>query len=615
MRLLDTVILSSVLCVFSLQAARTAEITVIDNSIFVKTDAYEVQFIDGVITQLSNKLTKEVYTLPLGISGIPTGIGGRSGLLRRNSESFWADQAMLTEARKIAPLTAEIVFSQGQNEIRLFIAVDENTGDLLIEQEGVSDTTGVYGIQWGCGNLDTQNLDLILPAQGGQIIDAASATTSESFDYPEHWEAQLAIIQAEQGGFYVRGTDETFQFKALHYEKDREGFALNFETQNQAPFDALTTAKSVTWRLNTYVGDWRVPARQYTDWMEQTFDPRKLTEMPTWVSEIGLVVIYHGQEIALLEQLAAQIDPTKTLLYLTQWRKDDYDTNYPDYTASENFGNFLDTARQHGFRVMLHTNFPGVAPYHPLYATLQKYQFRDRWSGNPIGWFWDRAEESGRHAFINPASSEFRKILVQQLTEVSQKYQVDAFHLDVSLIAKNDANGLIEGLNSAHGNVQLHTELTEAMPQIVFGGEGLHEVTFFRESFAQRLVYSLDIKPHPISTFLFSPYTLRYGHLGLPNPDTGPELYQRYLNLYENWGVLPTLRLWSVEQLEADYLGTQRLLSLANVWQELSFKPDFETDWGTETLFQYVGKGDERAVLRENRRAGHIGSARGEHRI
>ena len=353
------------------------------------------------------------------------------------------------------------------------------------------------------------------------------------------------------------------------------------------------------WRLNTYAGDWRVPARQYQDWMEQTFNPRKLTEMPAWVSEIGLVVIYHGQEIALLERLAAQIDPTKTLLYLTQWRKDDYDTNYPDYTASENFGGFLDAARQHGFGVMLHTNFPGVAPYHPLYAQLQQYQFRDQWSGNPIGWFWDRIEEPGRHAFINPASSEFRKILVHQLTDVSQKYQVDAFHLDVSLIAKNDANGLIEGLNSAQGNIQLHTELTEAMPQVVFGGEGLHEVTFFRESFAQRLIYSLDIKPHPISTFLFSPYTLLYGHLGLPNPDIGPKLYQEYLHLYENWGILPTLRLWSVEQLEADHLETQRLLSLARAWQKLGFRPDFETDWGTETLFQYVGKGSEVATLQK----------------
>ena len=205
MRLLDIAILSGMLCLFYPQVVRSAEITVVDKSIFVKTDAYEVQFIDGVITQLSNKLTEEVYTLPLGIGDIPTGIGGRSGLLRKNGESFWTDRATLTETRKIAPLKAELVFAQGQNEIRLFIGVDENTEDLLIEQEGTSDTEGIYGIQWGCGNLDVRNLALILAAEGGQIIDAISPTTSRSFNYPEDWEAQLAIIQAEQGGFYVRG--------------------------------------------------------------------------------------------------------------------------------------------------------------------------------------------------------------------------------------------------------------------------------------------------------------------------------------------------------------------------------------------------------------------------
>ena len=598
MRLCDITVLCGILCLFCMQPAHAAEITVVDDSVFVRTDTYKVRFVDGVITQLHNKLTGETYTLPLGIDGVPTGISGRSGLLRRNGGSFWTEQTTLTKARKIDPLKAEIVFTQEQSEMRLFIAVDENTGDLLIEQEGVSDTAGVYGIQWGCGNLDTQHLKLILPAQGGQVVDATSPITSTSFDYPEHWEAQLAIVQAEHGGFFVRGADQTFQFKALHYEKDVESFALGFETQNQAPFDTLTTAKSIRWRLNTYLGDWRVPARQYRDWMEQTFNPKKLTEMPTWVSEIGLVVIYHGLELSILEKLAEQVNPAKTLLYLSQWRKDDYDTNYPDYTASENFGSFLETAHRYGFRVMLHTNFPGVAPSHPLYAELQAYQFRDRWSGNPIGWFWDRPEEPGRHAFINPASSEFRRILVEQLTRLSQKYQIDAIHLDVSLIARNDANGLIAGLNAAQGNVQLHQDLTEAVPQVVFGGEGLHEITFSRERFAQRLVYALDIKPHPISTFLFSPYTLLYGHLGLPNPDIGPKLYQEYLALYERWGVLPTLRLWSVEQLDADHPETQRLLAIAKVWQEVGFKPDFETDWDMETLFQYTGGAGKVATLR-----------------
>ncbi len=597
MRFLTITILCGIPFLFCPQAVPAAEITVVGDSVRVSTDTYKVQFVDGAITQLHNKLTGETYTLPLGIDGVPTGMSGRSGLLRRHDSSFWTNAATQTEVRKIEPRKAEMVFSGGTNEMRLFISVDAVTGDLLIEQEGVSDTTGVYGIQWGCGNLNTRHLKLILPAQGGQTIDATSPITADSFGYPEHWEAQLAIVQAEHGGFFVRSTDETFQFKTIHYEKDIESLALNFETQNQAPFNTLTAAQSVRWRLNTYIGDWRVPARQYRDWMEQTFKPKKLTEMPAWVSDIGLVVIYHGLELSILERLAEHVNPAKTLLYLSQWRKDDYDTNYPDYTASEDFGRFLKTAQRHGFRVMLHTNFPGVAPAHPLYAELQQYQFRDRWSGNPMGWFWDRSEEPGRHAFINPASPEFRKILVEQLTELSQKYPMDAIHLDVSLIARNDANGLIAGLNAAQGNVQLHTDLTEAMPWVVFGGEGLHEVTFFRESFAQRLVYALDIKPHPISTFLFSPYTVLYGHLGLPNPDIGPKLYQKYLALYERWGILPTLRLWSVAQFDADHPETQRLLAMAKVWQAVGFKPDFETDWDRETLFRYAGNAGEVATL------------------
>ena len=114
---------------------------------------------------------------------------------------------------------------------------------------------------------------------------------------------------------------------------------------------------------------------------------------------------------------------------------------------------------------------------------------------------------------------------------------------------ENDANGLIEGLNAGQGNVLLHKELAAAMPGVVFGGESLHEGTFFRESFAQRWKNPPQWDPtrrripHPISAFLFSPYTVPYGYLGLPNPDRGTKLYQEYLDAYEIWGVLPTLTL------------------------------------------------------------------------
>ena len=221
--------------------------------------------------------------------------------------------------------------------------------------------------------------------------------------------------------------------------------------------------------------------------MEQTFKPWRLDEMPAWVGEIGLVVTYidPGLDVGILDRLVEQVDPAKTLLYLNQWRKDDFDVNFPDYTAKPEFGRFVEAARQHGFRVMPHVNLIGVSPYHPLYAEVQKFQYRNPWTGNPMGWFWDRTDiPKNRIAAINPASADFRKYFVQQLKEVWQKYGVDAFFLDVSSRVENNANGLIEGLNAGQGNVLLHKELAAAMPGVVFGGESLHEVTFFRESFA-----------------------------------------------------------------------------------------------------------------------------------
>ena len=84
----------------------------------------------------------------------------------------------------------------------------------------------------------------------------------------------------------------------------------------------------------------------------------------------------------------------------------------------------------------------------------------------------------------------------------------------------------------------------------------------------------------------------------MPNPDRGPQLYQEYLDAYEIWGVLPTLSVWSVEDLGPEQVRTQELISIARTWQEFGLKPDFETDWGPDTLFQYVGEGDEIATLK-----------------
>ena len=431
-----------------------------------------------------------------------------------------------------------------------------------------------------------------MPSQKEQVIDATSVIEYRNYPYPSsYWEAQLAIIEAEGGGFYIRSTDTTFKFKNMFYKKYTDKFGLRFSTQNQAPWDTLTTAESVTWRLNTYVGDWCVPAQIHRNWMEETFDPWRLSDVPTWVSDIGLIVIHSRLNPELLPNLAEVVDPTKTLLYLTDWRKDRHPINYPDYTPHERFDEFLEVARQHRFRVMLHASLHDMSPNHPLYPEFQRYQYRLPWNGELSGWKWDEIDNPQRNAHINLASSEWRSLLVQQWKELWEKYNIDAFHLDVSHYILNDANGLIEGHTSAEGSVLMHKELAQAMPDVVFGGEGLHEVTFFRENFAQRFIFT-KVPLHPISAFLFSPYTRLYGGLGLPGAQD-PN-YHIYLDAVENQGALPTLWINETEMLEIPLL--QHVLSVARQWQALGFRADVNCDWGPNTLFQYTTRTGETMI-------------------
>ena len=446
-------------------------------------------------------------------------------------------------------------------------------------------------MQWGIENLDISNLRLIVPTQEQPIYDAASGFKYRNITYPRtEWKAQLAIIESARGGFYVRGTDETFQFKGLEYRSGAESFGFALRTYNQAPWDGLTPAKSVTWRLNTYVGDWCVPAQIHRDWMEQAFAPWRLSDMPAWVSDIGLVIVHEYLDAETVTGLAEVVDPTKTLLYQLNWSKEGHDTNLPDYTPHERLDDFLEVARQHGFRVMLHVNVHDCSPSHPLYPELKKYQYRFPHNGELSGWRWDEIDHPKRAAHISLASSRWRNLLVQQWKAVWEKYNIDAFLLDTTHYVVNDANGLIEELTSAQGNVRMHKELVEAMPGVVFSGEGVHEVNFFRESFTQRDFGTGP--PHPISAFLFSPYTRSHGGLATPT-STGPR-YHLYLDTAESHGYLPTLWIWGKGALNRPIV--QGMLSLARQWQDLGLQPNVSCDWGPNTLFQYTTRTGETAT-------------------
>ncbi len=509
-----------------------------DGEVFAETDRYRVRFKDGVLIHFHNKLTQETYTLPpQGDSNEQSGISIQYNEGEYGRDILIDEHWEVVESKRLTPLSVEVAYYSDyrvDKTVWIHIGIDADTGDLVIQQHGTSER--VVSIMWGCGYLNTQQLDVIVPGNGGQIIDAATEFNNRGFEYPVGWDAQLAILQGGDGGFFVRSTDTTFRFKSVGYRRTAEHFGMRFQTDNPAPFGEKKEITSVEWRLNAYRGDWQVPAEIYRNWMKTTFQPK---QTPAWVKDIELVV-YLNFQIDILPKLAEHVNPSTTLLYILGWADPNLGLE-PDYPPKPEFGDFLEAAHGYGFRVMPRITFHGCSPYSPLYPEFEEYQFRHPIRGHKLGYKLDDPTYDYPTAYINPASKAFRKYVVEQMKTLYETYPIDALHLDINTSVVNDANGLIDGLTAAEGNILLHQEFAEAMPGIVLGGEGVHEVTFFNTNLAQRGIYN-NKQPHPISSFLFSTWTIPYG-FHVPNPDGEPELYQKFQEAYTVWGILPTIRI------------------------------------------------------------------------
>ncbi len=555
-------------------------------NVLAETDRYRVRFRDGVLIHFHNKLTNETYTLPpRADSNEQSGISIQSieGKYGRNN---FIDDSWKVESRRLAPLAVEVAYHSDSHRIdktiRIRISIDADTGDLVIQQHGISQY--VVGIMWGCGYLNSQQVNLILPADGGQIINNTTEFSNRGFRYPGRWwEAQLAILQSEHGGFFVHSTDTTYRFKEIRYKRSGEYFGISFRTDNFAPFREKKEIAWITWHLNAYQGDWQVPALYYRDWMEAAFQPM---QPPAWVKDLELVV-YLNLRVDVLPELAKHVNPSTTLIYLLGWQRAEK-ANFP--TPKPEFGAFLEAAHSYGFRVMPYTNVVSMSPDDPLYPEFEKFHLRHPTGGYKLGYRWDDPSYPDSVAYINPASKAFRKYTVAQHKKVYEAYPIDGFHLDINTLFRNDSNGLVDGLTFPEGNILMHQELREAMPGIVFGGENVHEGTFFNTNLAQW--WSRHNKqPHPISSFLFSPWTIPYG-FHVPNPDGEPELYRSFQEAYVVWGVLPTIRIRAPWMLRNPVMvKTQGFLKSVREGQS------WEQTWNIDVGMDIVGDVNEDGVV------------------
>ncbi len=491
-------------------------------------------------------------------------------------------------------------------------ALDTDTGDLVIEQRATGAAPGIWGV--GCW-LDEIPLDYAILVPGGSGLRLTRDTPGPAFqyDYPMTWEVQLVIIEGPAGGCCAWAEDPRGRYKRLVVERRATGWRIGLISINDAPFDALTSCESVRWRVSTYTGDWRVPARRYRDWWEATSQPVPVVQQqPAWVRDMRGCVIT-GLDLAILERLSTQFDPAQTMLYVYDWRAAGYDRDYPDYARMRpELLPYIARAHALGFRVMLHVNYFGVDPLHPAYAQFERYQVRSPWGAHDKEWWiWSLAEPEIRFAYINPACRAWRDFFTQAMVDLCRQTGADALHLDQTLCIFNDHNGRIDGLSMLEGNLALHRQLREALPQVALSGEGLNEITCRYEAFAQRHVWGLDHTKgtfdrrwlqaaHPISSYILRPFTVMYGYLGCAHPEND-QVYAAWQEAYRHWGVIPTLKPTPENLAGTDGFARQFLDEL-HFWQRERVDLDLDAPWPPDIAFPWRTGDGRRVVATQDRR-------------
>jgi hypothetical protein len=484
-------------------------------------------------------------------------------------------------------------FSDSVRSVTFQVSIDPDTQEIVIAVSGQATRAGVRGLTWGITGIPLKSGRLVVPGAEGSYFDAGNFPGKLTLAYPTFWQAQLLIFEGALGGFHVYSTDRNALFKKLVLAAGQGGATVttSFMTDALAPFPAASDVPAVEWRLGCFQGDWRVPAAAYRDRFNRLWPPVAASGKRAWISGIRTVVTFATLDTAALDALTARVVPSKTLLYLQNWRRDGYDINYPDYTPNPNAKAFVDRARRAGFRIMLHTDLVGVAPGNPDYAAVRDWQVKDPESLALRGGYWDHPESDPyRFAFINPAASAYRRLFIARVRTAIDALQPDAIHLDVSGVVMEDGNGMIEGMNFGQGSAVLHQELEAAFPDVIFGGETVNEVVAPYEWLAQRWSArqqtGIEIAAHPINTFLLGSRFLLYGYLGQPSPqDPG---YLAYFQQYERQGVVPTPVVYSTLNLDTSQRDTARLFDLVKTWQSHDLVPDWDGDW-KGALFQYRG--------------------------
>ncbi len=544
----------------------------------VDTRTQRIVFDRGVLVSLARKsdgcemVGASAEAVPLSLVYSATDVVGLSG----------------NDGDRVVPLRindhrGEIRFHGWFGDGVLAISEDPATGDVVVEPSGYASRPGLRSVRWSLPGV-APGLKLVAPFFQGVWLDLEDPLVADSnWRWPHMWEAGLAILEGPAGGFWVHCRDTQYRYKRLHVGGPAGARSLGFETDAYGPMSGSLAAGGLAWRINVFDGDWHAPAAVYRDWLSHAWALDE-AERPEWLPGLRFAVSWCPSQVAILDALAARLDPGTVLLHCSHWRCDPYDQNYPTYEASEAGAAFIKRAQSMGFRAMPHMNSIDMDPTHVSYAYLRDFQYRSLESRQVQGWTWTggkilpvpesnaaRLEHQPANTMvkIHPGLAMWRSILAENVAAAARRLDLDTVFLDVTLNTWNLHNCLVENQTPTEGMKRLTAQVAAIDGGLAVGGEGRNEITMQDQCFGQAHLFmswhesieglertgGIDLNEH-----LFGRLCRSFGYSRLGGADEAEELRMR---LHVEHGAIPTVTIRSAEDILKPNRGVAAMLDLA----------------------------------------------------
>ena len=484
-------------------------LNICNNTVTADTKTLKAVITDGLITELTSKANNKRYI------DIPD-ISKYSGLsiVYPNNRTVDLSNSSQSEVKclKINDYCAEFRVHSWHGDGIILVREDIETGDLLVEPSAFSGQKGVRSVKWAVPGI-SQSLELIAPIyQGIKMNMTDPLIKGGRYMWPMFWEAGFAVLQEknggekDKGGFWIYCKDKNYKYKTLNIGVKDDPYALGFETDAYGPIDNNTSAGGLEWRINVFEGDWHVPASYYKKWLYDAYnldEQRKLRK--EWIYDIKAAVSWFPTDIKALDLLKNYVNPSKVLLHIPNWRKYQYDENYPDYTPSEEAKAFFEHGQKLGFHMMPHGNSVDMDPTHRVYQLIRDYEYIDIESKARHGWGWNENGYLGvpssnlnltknRHnkvmIKVHPANKMWQSVLREELNNAVDILNADSVFIDVTLCSSNLHNCLVDSTTPSEGMNMLIRRIGSIRNGIPVGGEGLNEITFQGLSFAQAHLFN-----------------------------------------------------------------------------------------------------------------------------